>query len=448
MLRRLPLSLTATASALVISLTALTAASLPAGAQDAGLRVDADATGVSFGSAVTLDALSSDDAYRQLLIDNVNMVSTVDEFDVAVVQPQPGVFDFSRLDAIVDFAEEHDMTVRGHGLIGAGGLPDWITGGSWTAETLAEVLREHVTAVVGRYADRNPGVVTQWDVVDEAFLPDGTPRPTIWQQVIGPDHFQIAFGAARAADPDALLFYDDFYDDLAVTSDAIAAGIDIVPGATAERSTCDEIPKCVAVRSTMSSLVAADVPIDGIGVQAHLLSPDPVDFQAFSAWIDELGLTWAITEFDVPVPSTEIANPDTLAFQAATYAAALAACVDAAGCDTFVTWGITDRLPPTADTTGGAFGGGLWFDATDAPKPAFDAMAEVLGRAAPPPPTTDAPEVVESAPATTSPVATEPGDDDQGSVITAIAVGAAALVIVGFVIALARRRRPRPSAER
>jgi endo-1,4-beta-xylanase len=446
MLRRLPLSLAVT-TAISTAVIALTASSLPAGAQDPGLRADADAAGISFGSAVTLDALSSDGAYRQLLIDNVNMVSTVDEFDVAVVQPLPGVFDFARADAVVDFAEEHDLTVRGHGLIGAGGLPEWITGGSWTAETLGAVLREHVTAIVGRYADRNPGVVTQWDVVDGAFLPDGTPRPTIWQQVIGPEHFRIAFEAARAADPDALLFYDDFYDDLAVTGDAIAAGVDIVPGATAERSTCDQVPKCVAVRSTVTSLVAAGTPIDGIGVQAHLLSPDPFDVGVFSAWIEELGLAWAITEFVVPVPSTEVANPDTLAFKAATYAAGLSACVDAAGCDTFVTWGITDRLPPTPDTTGGAFGGGLWFDATDAPKPAVEAMAEVLGRSAPPPATTTAPTLLESAPTTSAPVATEPDDDDRSSVITAVLVGAVALVGIGVVIALARRGRTSPENE-
>ena len=439
MLRRLPLSLLAMAPLLALPLTA--------GAQDAGLRAGADATGISFGSAVTFDALASDDAYRQLLIDNVDMISTVDEFDAAIVQPQPDVFDFSRADAIVDFAEEHDMTVRGHGLIGAGGVPDWITSGWWTAETLGDVLRQHVTEVVGRYAERNPGVVTQWDVVDEAFLPDGSLRPTIWQQVIGPDHFRIAFDAARAADPDALLFYDDFFDDLAVTSDAITAGVDIVAGATADRSTCESVAKCAAVRATVTALVAAGVPIDGIGLQAHLLSPDPFDFVEFSSWIEELGLVWAVTEFDVPVPSTEVANPDTLAFQAATYAAALGACVDAASCDTFVTWGVTDRLPPTPDATGGAFGGGLWLDTADDPKPAFDAMAEVFGQAAPPPSTTTAADIAESTSPATTPAGAAATDDDQGSLITAVVVGAVALIGVGLVIVIVRRRRPEePSA--
>ena len=67
-----------------------------------------------------------------------------------------------------------------------------------------------------------------------------------------------------------------------------------------------------------------------------------------------------------------------LDFQAQVYADALAACADAAGCDTFVTWGITDRFSPIPAETGGAFGGALVFDADDAAKPAFEAMAGVL----------------------------------------------------------------------
>ena len=409
------------------------------GAQSAGLRPAADAAGLNFGAAVTLGALDADDAYRQLLVDNVNMVSTVSEVDFGVVQPQPGVYDFAAADALVDFAADNELTVRGHGLISPDGLPDWIVGGSWTAETLGTVLRDHVTEVVGRYAERNPGVVTQWDVVDEAFLPDGTVRDSLWRQVIGDDYIRIAFEAARAADPDALLFYDDFYDDLSVTQDAVDSGLTIVPGATADRSDCALVPKCAGVQSTIASLTAAGVPIDGIGFQAHLLSPDPVDFSTFSGWVTDLGLVWAITEFDVPVPVTEITNPDTLAFQADAYATSLSACLDAGSCDTFVVWGVTDRVPPTADTTGGAFGGALWFDATDVPKPAAEAMADVLGVVEPEPATTDvAPTEPTTAPTVTSPSA-EQSDDDSNAVV-ALAVAAGALVVVGAVIVLARRR--------
>ena len=132
-------------------------------------------------------------------------------------------------------------------------------------------------------------MVTQWDVVGDAFLPDGSLRPTIWQQVIGDDYLRIAFDAARAADPDVELFYDDFYDDLAVTQDAVASGVPIVPGANAERTTCDAVPKCVGVRDRISALLADGVPIDGIGFQSHLFSPDPADFSELTGWVERVG---------------------------------------------------------------------------------------------------------------------------------------------------------------
>ena len=273
------------------------------------------------------------------------------------------------------------MPVRGHGLISSDGLPDWLVNGTWTAETLSDsAARPRRRRVVGHFADEYPGVVTQWDVVDDAFLPDGTPRNNIWRQVIGDDYIRIAFEAARAADPDAVLFYDDFFDDFAVTQDAADSGAAIAPGATADRSSCDDIPKCVGrarddlrAASTQASRSTASVCSHACCHPSRRISPHSPAGSRSSA------SSWAVTEFDVPLPYTEIANPESLAFQAEAYANALGACIDAASCDTFVTWGITDRLPPEPDATGGSFGGALWFDVFDDPKPAFDAMAAVFG---------------------------------------------------------------------
>jgi endo-1,4-beta-xylanase len=430
------------AAALVLAATLLAAFGTPitSRAQSTELRSLADAAGISFGAAVDTDALG-DDSYRQLLVDHVNLVSTRGDLSMAVVQPEQGVFDFSRADAVVDFAVENDMAARGHELI-SDVVPGWVIAGSWTADTLGQVLREHVTAVVDHYRERNPGVVTQWDVVGDAFLADGTPRPTIWQQVIGDDYLRIAFEAARQADPDAVLFYDDFYDDVAVTQDAVATGAALVPGANAERTTCDAVPKCVGVRDRIAALVTEGTPIDGLGFQSHLLSPDPADSKQFTSWVADLGLIWAVTEFDVPLPVTEITNPESLEFQATVYADALAACADAANCNTFVTWGITDRFSPIPAETGGAFDGALWFDANDAPKPAFGAMAQVLVERGPPAPTESsvAQTIEASVETTVAPEAPDEGDDGNSSIV-AVVVGLAALGAIAGVIVAARRRR-------
>ncbi len=409
-------------------------------AQSPTLRQLADDADLEFGAAVDVGALG-DASYRELVANSVNLLSTRDDLTMAVVQPEQGTFDFTRADLIVDFAVDGGVPVRGHDLIGAT-VPAWVSSGSWTPDSLSQVLRDHITAVVGHFRDRNPGVITQWDVVGDAVLPDGTPRPNIWRQVIGDDYIRIAFQAARAADPSALLFYDDFYDDLAVTQDAVASGVPIVAGATAERSSCDQIPKCVGVRDRLSALVGQGTPIDGVGFQAHLFSPDPADFGQLTTWVGDLGLAWAVTEFDVPLPITEIDDEASRAFQATVYADALASCLDAANCDTFVTWGVTDRFSPIPNETGGAFGGALWFDAADAPKPAFDAMVTVLTDRAAPPETTTPQTAPLSIPATSQPV--ETGDSSNNAPL-ALGIGVASLAVIAGVV-LVRRRRSTPPA--
>jgi endo-1,4-beta-xylanase len=421
--------------------------SASAGAQTTGLRDLAVEAGVLVGTAVDDTVLATDAAYATLVVDNATTVSTIDELTMAVAQPQPGVFDFARADAVVDFAADNEMTVRGHDLIGHDSLPAWVTDGEWSADSLAALLQTHVTEVVGRYAERNPGVVTQWDVVEAAFLPDGSRRDSVWQRVIGDDYLSIAFAAASAADPDATLFYSDFFDDLAVTEDSVDNGVAIVPGATSERSTCDQVVKCVGVRDALVQLVGAGVPIDGVGIQAHLLSPDPYDLGRFAAWVPAIGLDWAVTEFDVPLPVTEVSNPDILAFQAGVYGDALSACVDDERCDTFVTWGITDRVSSVPAETGGAFGGALPFDVNDDPKPAAAAIADVLAAAPESAPTTT-PSSTPPSSAVPEPVpSTVPaegdGDDQDGAPIVAVVAAGTVVVLIAVAAIVRRRRAPR-----
>jgi hypothetical protein len=117
----------------------------------------------------------------------------------------------------------------------------------------------------------------------------------------------------------------------------------------------------------------------------------------------------------------------------------LTACIDSPACDTFVTWGITDRLPPEPDSTGGSFGGALWIDAADNPKPAFDAMATALGPAE----QTTAATAVEptstvTTPATSDPEATEAEQDDNAAI--GLIVGVGALALIAAIVLVLRRR--------
>ena len=442
------LSALAVALTAVLSTAAISAAAVPA--DERSVRELAAAQGLSFGVMTSAEALA-DPAFADLVAANATMLSTSGELSFAVVQPEQGRFDFGPAEALVDFAVEHGLTVRGHDLLVPGELPAWITDGTWDAPSLTEVITDHVTTVIGHFAERNPGVITDWDVAARVVLADGVQRPSVLQAVLGDAWIDAAFAAAHTADPAAQLFYDDFFDDVAMAHEAARSGQPIVQGADATHTTCDAVARCVGVASLVGGLVAREVPIDGVGFEAHLFSAEPMDFSQFSPWVSDLGLEWAITEFDVPLPATEVATAEMLTFQADTYRAALAACVDAAACDTFVSWGLSDRYSPVPAETGGVYGGALWFAGDGTPKPAHDAIRDVLLANAPAAPTTTAPLVTEAPTALekSSALADEApatSDDGGGSIVVPAAVGVAALVAVGALIAILRRRRRSPGA--
>ena len=78
--------------------------------------------------------------------------------------------------------------------------------GSWTRATLLAVMQDHIRRVMGHWK----GQIPSWDVVNEAFDADGTLRDCVWRRVIGPDWVEQAFRAARAADPTAKLYLNEF----------------------------------------------------------------------------------------------------------------------------------------------------------------------------------------------------------------------------------------------
>jgi endo-1,4-beta-xylanase len=113
-----------------------------------------------------------------------------------------------QVDALINFAKDNNMEVRGHPLVWHYSLPKWINEGNFSRDELIEILRTHIKTLVGRYR----GQIPVWDVLNEAINRDGSLRDTIWLRNIGPEYIDMAFQWAHEADPQAKLFYGRLHD--------------------------------------------------------------------------------------------------------------------------------------------------------------------------------------------------------------------------------------------
>ena len=300
------------------------------------------------GTAVRSATLAQEPAYASIAGSRFDLLTPENEMKWDVVEPQRGGFDFSAPDAIVNFAVEHGQTVHGHTLAWHQQNPAWLTAGGFTRPELIDILTNHIATVVGRYR----GVVSMWDVVNEAIGDNALVRPSVWTTGIGADAYDLAFFAARAADPNAKLYINDYN----------------IEGPSS---------KSDALYALVSGMVARGVPVDGVGFQTHR-TLGSINVPGLRSQFDRyaaLGLDVAITELDVRIPVPATATD--LAAQAATYAVARDACLAAPNCRSITTWGFTDKhswIPYFFTGLGAA----LPWDASLAPKPAYDVIAPLL----------------------------------------------------------------------
>jgi endo-1,4-beta-xylanase len=311
--------------------------------------------------AATNERYLSEPAYTATLAREFNMVEPENAMKWAAIRPGEKTFDFTSGDQIVEFAQLHGMKVRGHNLLWHSYNPDWLVHGQFTPKQLSHLMQEHIERVVSHYR----GKVFAWDVVNEAINEQGRLRDSIWydQPGIGladkeTAYIEQAFRWAHAADADALLFYND------AEADAINAHSD-------------------AIYLMVKGFKLRGVPIDGVGLQMHLLELNP-DFDSIAANIarfTKLGVQVHLTEMDVALPvdvDGNVREPSDLARQAEIYRKVAKICLMHPGCSALQTWGFTDKYSWIGWFTHHTKGDALLFDRKYQPKPAYDAVRGVL----------------------------------------------------------------------
>jgi len=193
------------------------------------------------------------------------------------IHPLEDQYDWEVPDALVQFAQDNDMHLTGHVLVWHQQTPDWVfqdaEGNPASRELLLERMQSHISTVVGRYKGR----VHSWEVVNEALNEDGTLRETPWLRQIGADYIMKAFEFAHRADPDAVLYYNDYN----LFNPEKRAGAALI----------------------VKQLQDMAIPIHGVGMQAHygLGRPDLGEFEGSITTFSALGVEVYITEMDMSV---------------------------------------------------------------------------------------------------------------------------------------------------
>ncbi|MFF3902419.1 endo-1,4-beta-xylanase [[Kitasatospora] papulosa] len=271
-------------------------------AAESTLGAAAKQSGRYFGTAIASGKLG-DSAYTTIAGREFNMVTAENEMKIDATEPQRGQFNFSSADRVYNWAVQNGKQVRGHTLAWHSQQPGWMQNLSGSA--LRQAMTDHINGVMAHYK----GKIVQWDVVNEAFADgsSGARRDSNLQQS-GNDWIEVAFRAARAADPAAKLCYNDY---------------------NVENWTW---AKTQAMYSMVRDFKQRGVPIDCVGFQAHFNSGSPYNsnfrttLQNFAA----LGVDVAVTELDIQGAS------------ASTYANVTNDCLAVPRCLGITVWGVRD----------------------------------------------------------------------------------------------------------
>jgi endo-1,4-beta-xylanase len=335
------------------------------------LREVSERKGILFGTAIRGSSLLGNPAYSAMINDNCDLIVSAGEMHWAIVAPNKQGTEFRQADQVAGWADAHHVKLRGHALSWHAQAPKWFAElPDRNAATAA--LQDHVQTMCTHFAGR----IYSWDVVNEALQPQPTlqqpMRKSVFLDKIGPDFVEIAFQTARAADPRAVLVYNEY-------------GVEL-----------DQPPqrlKQEVLLRYVGDMKRRGVPIDAVGIQSHLRAETMQDFNErrysdFLRSLAGLGVKIMLTELDVADRGApgDIAQRD--AAVASIYKRYLDVALANRSVTAVVTWSLTDGDSwitrgdmPQFIRADGQSPRPLPFDAQFRRKPACDAIVASIAAA-------------------------------------------------------------------
>lgn len=228
------------------------------------------------GVAVTPNDIRGNE--KSLILEHFNSITAENAMKMGPLQPGENKYFWSNADSIVEFGVKNKLKVRGHCLVWHTQTPRWLfkdsAGKTISKEVLLTRIKNHINTVVPRYK----GKIYAWDVVNEVIADDTSYfRKSPLYNIAGEDFVEQAFRYAHAADPKAILFYNDYNTETPAKRDKIF--------------------------KMLKGLLAKGVPIHGVGLQAHwsINNPRREELEKSIEMFSSLGLQIQFTELDISV---------------------------------------------------------------------------------------------------------------------------------------------------
>ena len=230
----------------------------------AGLKDDAAVHGWIYGCAATSADLQ-DPTLRTAIAQNCSLLSSTVGGKMHEVTPQPGIWDFSDLDRVADFARTQGQALHIHTLVWGRDdkNPAWLL--RLSSSQRQDFMREYIRAVLSRYPEAR-----YVDVVNEPV----SFSANLWEYAMGEQYLDIAFAEARQT-TNATLVLNEY-------------GLEW------------DISKQQAMLALLQRLKNRGVPVQALGLESHLSAmPAPKPFRQLVHQVRKLGIEVLVTELDV-----------------------------------------------------------------------------------------------------------------------------------------------------
>jgi len=247
----------------------------------------------------------------EMFLHHYNSVTAENSMKPGHVAPSRGQWNLSGADRLVDWAQEHNIRFNGHTLVWFSQSAPWLTNDDAGEPLTRAEAKDNMEYFISHYVGRYAGRIAAWDVVNEAFT-DGVAADAIgelWRRYLRTnspwhlayangideaagecpsDYIYDAFVFTRLADPNTMLFYNDFNEESPGKREVIASMTEELNARWKDDPRNDNQERLL---------------IEGLGMQAHYWTDwlDPNDVRDTIVRFAQTGARVSITELDLPI---------------------------------------------------------------------------------------------------------------------------------------------------